>query len=108
MDAGRCHRGVADLQIRVSLVAEVPAKKNFALSLFFSLTKFILLDILEYIMIRSTSHQAWIFYSPLDRQAGLLKDDLLDPVDTLLGDPVLIDLVRQCLVTRSPLSTRTG
>jgi transposase, IS5 family len=59
-------------------------------------------------MIRSTSHQAWIFYSPLDRQAALLKDDLLDPVDTLLDDPVLIDLVRQCLATRSPLSTLTG
>src|SRR5258707_14658995 len=108
MDVGRCHRGVADLQIRVSLVVEVPAKKKFTLPLFVSLTKSTLLDILEYIMIPSTSHQAWIFYSPLDRQAALLKDDLLDPVDTLLGDPVLIDLVRQCLATRSPLSTRTG
>jgi hypothetical protein len=31
-------------------------------------------------MINSTSHQAWLFYSPLARQAALLKDDLLDPV----------------------------
>jgi Transposase domain (DUF772) len=59
-------------------------------------------------MIASTSHQAWLFYSPLARQAVLLKDDLLDPVDQLLDDPALVDLVRQCLAARSPLSTRTG
>jgi len=55
-----------------------------------------------------TSHQAWLFYFPLARQAALLKDDLLDPVDQLLEDPALVDLVRQCLATRSPLSQRTG
>jgi IS5 family transposase len=44
----------------------------------------------------------------LARQAALLKDDLLDPVDQLLDDPALVDLVRQCLATRSPRSTRTG
>jgi transposase, IS5 family len=59
-------------------------------------------------MIASSSHQAWLFYSPLARQAALLKDDLLDPVDLLLDDPTLVDLVRQCLATRSPLSQRTG
>jgi hypothetical protein len=59
-------------------------------------------------MITPTSHQAWLFYSPLARQAALLKDDLLDPVDQLLDDPALVDLVRQCLAARSPLSTRTG
>jgi IS5 family transposase len=59
-------------------------------------------------MIASTSHQAWLFYAPLAQQAALLKDDLLDPVDELLDDPALLDLVRQCLATRSPLSTRTG
>ena len=59
-------------------------------------------------MIASTSHQAWIFYSPLARQAALLKDDLLDPVDQLLDDRALLELVRQCLATRSPLSQRTG
>jgi len=59
-------------------------------------------------MIASSSHQAWLFYSPLARQAALLKDDLLDPVDQLLDDPTLLDLVRQCLATRSPLSQRTG
>ena len=59
-------------------------------------------------MIASSSHQAWLFYSPLARQATLLKDDLLDPVDQLLDDPALVDLVRQCLAKRSPRSTRTG
>jgi hypothetical protein len=59
-------------------------------------------------MIASTSHQAWLFYFPLARQAALLKDDLLDPVDQLLDHPALVDLVRQCLATRSPHSTRTG
>src|SRR5467141_924580 len=59
-------------------------------------------------MIASASPQAWLFYFPLAQQAELLKDDLLDPVDQLLEDPALVDLVRQCLATRSPLSQRTG
>src|ERR1700724_383276 len=59
-------------------------------------------------MIASTSHQAWLFYFPLARQAALLKDDLLDPVDQLLATPTLADVVRQCLATRSPLPQRTG
>src|SRR5438046_10724046 len=59
-------------------------------------------------MINSISHQSWLFYSPLARQAALLKDDLLDPVDQLLEDPALLDLVRQCLAARSPASVRTG
>src|SRR5882762_8838649 len=59
-------------------------------------------------MINSTSHQSWLFYSPLALQAALLKDDLLDPVDQLLEDPALLDLVRQCLAARSPASVRTG
>ncbi|HEX8812636.1 MAG TPA: ISNCY family transposase [Terracidiphilus sp.] len=59
-------------------------------------------------MLAPTSHQDWLFYFPLAQQAALLKDDLLDPVDQLLDDPALVDLVRQCLATRSPLSKRTG
>src|SRR4029077_7487845 len=59
-------------------------------------------------MLAPSSHQGWLFYSPLAQQAALLKDDLLDPVDQLLGDPALVDLVRQCLAKRSPRSTRTG
>ncbi len=59
-------------------------------------------------MISPSSHQTWLFYSPLAQQAARLKDDLLDPVDLLLDDPALVDLVRQCLAKRSPRSTRTG
>jgi transposase len=59
-------------------------------------------------MVAPSAHQAWLFYSPLAQQVALLKDDLLDPVDLLLDDPALVDLVRQCLAKRSPRSTRTG
>ena len=59
-------------------------------------------------MLTSTQHQFWLFYLPLSQQAALLKDDLLEPVDQLLDDPLLIDLVRTCLAIRCPASTRTG
>src|SRR5437867_1188154 len=59
-------------------------------------------------MIDDTTHQSWLFYQPLARQAALLKDDLLEPVDTLLADPELVGLVRTCLAGRRPGSTRTG
>jgi transposase, IS5 family len=59
-------------------------------------------------MIGATSRQSWLFYLPLARQASLLKDDLLDPVDQLLDDPALVELVRQSLAARHPRSTRTG
>src|SRR6516225_10043133 len=59
-------------------------------------------------MMASTQHQAWLFYTPLAKQAALLKDDLLEPVDLLLDDRQLIELVRQCLASRSPASTRIG
>jgi IS5 family transposase len=59
-------------------------------------------------MIASTQHHPWLFYTPLAKQAVLLKDDLLEPVDQLLDDPQLIELVRDCLASRSPGSTRTG
>ena len=59
-------------------------------------------------MIGTTAHQSWLFYLPLAQQVSLLKDDLLEPVDQLLDDSALIDLVRQCLAARRPASTRTG
>ncbi len=59
-------------------------------------------------MIGTTSRQSWLFYLPLARQASLLKDDLLDPVDQLLDDPALVELVRRSLAARRPGSTRTG
>jgi hypothetical protein len=40
-------------------------------------------------MIASFSHQDWLLYFPLAQHAALLKDDLLDPVDQLLDDPLL-------------------
>jgi len=49
-----------------------------------------------------------LFYLPLAKQAALLKDDLLQPVDQLLDDPLLVDLVRDCLAGRHPASRRTG
>jgi len=59
-------------------------------------------------MIASAQHQSWLFYLPLAKQAALLKDDLLEPVDQLLDDPPLVDLVRSCLAARHPASLRTG
>jgi hypothetical protein len=43
------------------------------------LTFWIVLDIFEYDMIGTTTRQSSLFYTPLARQAALLKDDLLDP-----------------------------
>jgi transposase, IS5 family len=59
-------------------------------------------------MLTSTQHQSWLFYLPLAKQAALLKDDLLEPVDYLLDDPQLIEQVRGCLAARHPASLRTG
>lgn len=59
-------------------------------------------------MIGSTARQSSLFYVPLARQAVLLKDDLIDPVDALLDDPELVSLVRQRLSSRRPLSPHTG
>ncbi len=59
-------------------------------------------------MIDTTTHQSWLFYQPFAQQASVLKDDLLDPLDTLLTDPELVGLVRTCLAGRRPKSTRTG
>jgi IS5 family transposase len=59
-------------------------------------------------MLSPTQHQSWLFYLPLAQQAALLKDDLLEPVDHLLDDPLLVDLVRDCLASRRPASARNG
>src|SRR6516225_9769145 len=59
-------------------------------------------------MVDDSAHQSFLFYLPLAQQASLLKDDLLDPVDTLLADPELVRLVRSCLARRRPGSLRTG
>ena len=59
-------------------------------------------------MLSSTQHQSWLFYTPLAKQAALLKDDLLEPVDLLLDDPQLVELVCNRLAKRWPASTHTG
>jgi transposase, IS5 family len=59
-------------------------------------------------MVAALNHPSWLFFLPLAQQLSLLKDDLLDPVDQLLDDAELIELVRQCLLTRYPNSARTG
>jgi len=59
-------------------------------------------------MINASSHQAWLFYSPLAKQAALLKDDLLDPVDQFLDDPALLELVRNVWRHASPLRRAPG
>ena len=59
-------------------------------------------------MLTTIQHQSWLFYLPLAKQAALLKDDLLEPVDQLLDNPQLIELVRGCLAVRHPASLRTG
>src|ERR1700680_4720152 len=59
-------------------------------------------------MIGVTTRQSWLFFQPMAQQVSLLKDDLLDPVDALLADPELVQLVRACLAGRRPQSTRTG
>src|SRR5246500_353714 len=59
-------------------------------------------------MMASTQHQSWLFYLPLAKQAALLKDYFLEPVDYPLDDPQLIERVRGCLAARHPASLRTG
>src|SRR6266702_4144643 len=59
-------------------------------------------------MVGSSTRQSSLFYVPLARQASLLKDDLLDPVDALLDDAELVGLIRERLARRRPLSRRTG
>ncbi len=46
--------------------------------------------------------------SNFGKQASLIKDDLLESVDTLLDDTGIIELVHQSLAQRYPLSNRTG
>src|SRR6266699_6127885 len=59
-------------------------------------------------MIGSTVRQSSLFYVPLASQISLLKDDLLEPIGSLLDDPELVDMVRRRLAARRANSTPTG
>lgn len=59
-------------------------------------------------MLGSRHRQASLFYVAFGREASLIKDDLLEPIDTLLDDEELIESVAAALRKRHPLSAKTG
>ena len=67
-------------------------------------------DVLDNIgyMTGSSVRQSTLFFTPLAAQMSLIKDDLLEPIDVLLNDKDLVDLVRARLAARHPRSSRTG
>ncbi|HTP28645.1 MAG TPA: ISNCY family transposase [Anaeromyxobacteraceae bacterium] len=59
-------------------------------------------------MLSSTRHQGSLFYAAFGREAALIKDDLLQPIDALLEDVALIELVREAQAGRAPCSRTRG
>jgi len=59
-------------------------------------------------MIGSTAHQSSLFFLPLASQLSLIKDDLLETVDSLLDDNSLVEVVRDRLAKRHLRSALTG
>lgn len=59
-------------------------------------------------MIGRRHRQSSLFYVAFDRQASLIKDDLLEPLDDLLDDEEIIAPVAQALGQRRPRSRVTG
>lgn len=59
-------------------------------------------------MVGAVQRSGSLFYVAFAKEASLIKDDLLDVIDTLLDNPELIDLVRQRLEKRRPRSRRLG
>jgi IS5 family transposase len=59
-------------------------------------------------VIGTIKHQSSLFYVAFGNEASLIKDDLLDPIDTMLEDPDLIERVADRLGKRSPRSRTTG
>jgi hypothetical protein len=59
-------------------------------------------------MLSSTTHQASLFYVAFAREAALIKDDLLEPINTLLDDSTLVDLIREAQASRCPRSRTMG
>ena len=59
-------------------------------------------------MISSANHQASLFYVAFAREAALIKDDLLEPIDSLLEDSSLVGLILEAQAHRSPRSRTMG
>jgi hypothetical protein len=59
-------------------------------------------------MLVGTTHQSSLFYFAFDREAALIKDDLLEPIDRLLDDGDLIELVREAQAKRAPAARTMG
>lgn len=59
-------------------------------------------------MVGAVERTGSLFYVALGKQASLIKDDLLEPIDVLLDNPTLVDLVRRALEKRRPRSRETG
>ncbi len=59
-------------------------------------------------MVGAVERTGSLFYVALGKQASLIKDDLLEPIDQLLDDPELVELVCKALRGRRPRSRATG
>ena len=59
-------------------------------------------------MIGRLHRQSSLFYVAFGREASLIKDDLLEPIDALLDDEEIIDFVREALGRRRPQSRTRG
>jgi transposase, IS5 family len=59
-------------------------------------------------MVGRLHRQSSLFYVAFDKQASLIKDDLLEPIDELLDDEELVALVQQRLERRHKRSRTRG
>jgi hypothetical protein len=59
-------------------------------------------------VIGRAASQASLFYFAFAKEAAALTDDLLDPLDRILTDPVLVDLAAQGLGARRARSEDFG
>ena len=59
-------------------------------------------------MVGAVERSGSLFYVAFAKEASLIKDDLLEPIDRLLDDPDLVDLVRKVQEKRRPRSRDTG
>ncbi len=59
-------------------------------------------------MLGRVQRNASLFYVAFDREASLIKDDLLEPIDALLDDPTLVEQVERVLGRQHPRSRTMG